>query len=273
MQTVDGLSGPIIIHGPATADYDEHLGALFLTDWSHITAFETWETCGKYGCFTVVPNGLINGTNTFDCTDSSGPACLGTGKRFELTFTPGTKYRIGLVATQADGYLRFSIDAHSLTVRANDLVPVVPYVTDSIVLDAGQRYDVIVEADQPAENYWLRSIVQPCNVIFNSAWNDIRGIVRYVGVTNTTADPTSTQSDIPYSCYDPALASLTPWLGKSVGDAVSEDELDVSWYLVSVFLTDNPGFVDPSSYLHSFFPFFLGGAGWYAVLVRGVLLA
>jgi hypothetical protein len=104
VQTVDGLSGPIIINGPAAANYDEHLGALFLTDWSHTTAFETWRTCAVYGCFTVVPNGLINGTNTFDCSSSPDAACIGGRKRFELTFTPGKKYRIGLVGAQADGY-------------------------------------------------------------------------------------------------------------------------------------------------------------------------
>jgi len=121
------------------------------------------------------------------------------GKQFELTFTPGTKYGIGLVGTQADGYLRFAIDGENLNVIASDLVPVVPHLTESIVLGAGQRYDVIVEVDQPIENYWLRSIFQTCKVILNSAWNDIRGIVRYVDVANITTDPTSTRLDIPYS--------------------------------------------------------------------------
>jgi hypothetical protein len=182
----------------------------------------------------VVPNGLINGTNTFDCSGSSDPACLGGGKRFELTFEKGKKYRIGLVGTQGDGYLRFGIDGHKLTVIANDLVPVVPYVTDSVVLGGGQRYDVIIEADQAVGNYWLRSIVQDCNVIVNSAWNDIRGIVRYEGVADSTADPTTTTS-IPLACYDRALASLVPWLKKPVGSAVEQEEFGVTWYY------DSPG--------------------------------
>lgn len=38
----DGLLGPLIINGPATADYDEDLGMLFLSDWSHIPASELW---------------------------------------------------------------------------------------------------------------------------------------------------------------------------------------------------------------------------------------
>jgi FtsP/CotA-like multicopper oxidase with cupredoxin domain len=150
-----------------------------------------------------------------------------------MTFTPGKKYRIGLVGTQADGFLRSTIDGHNLTVIANDLVPVVPYTTDSIVLGGGQRYDVIIEANQGVDNYWMRSVMQDCNIIFNANWDNIRGVVRYEGVADDTADPTSTQYDIPNIRYDTALANLVPHLKKSVGTATTEDSLPhflVLWY-------------------------------------------
>jgi FtsP/CotA-like multicopper oxidase with cupredoxin domain len=38
VQAWDGILGGIIINGPATANYDEDLGNLFLNDWSHQTA-------------------------------------------------------------------------------------------------------------------------------------------------------------------------------------------------------------------------------------------
>jgi FtsP/CotA-like multicopper oxidase with cupredoxin domain len=190
-----------------------------------------WKSTEKYGGFPIVPNGLINGTNTFDCTGSTDAACLGTGKRFELTFSPGVKYRIGLVGAQADGFLRFTMDNHNFTVISNDLVPVVPYVTDSIVLGGGQRYDIIIEANQAVDNYWMRSIVETCNIILNSNYDGIRGIVRYEGVADTTVDPTTTtNSNTPNACRDGPIASLVPHLNKTVGSAVSEDSLDVSWY-------------------------------------------
>jgi len=147
-----------------------------------------------------------------------------------MTFSPGKKYRIGLVGAQADGYLRFTIDSHNFTVIANDLVPVVPYVTDSLVLGGGQRYDIIVEADQVVGNYWMRSIVETCNIILNSNYNGIRGIVRYEGVADTTSDPTTIQATIPNACSDDSLASLVPHLNKAVGSAATEETLDVSWY-------------------------------------------
>lgn len=38
MQAWDGVFGGILINGPATANYDEDLGHVFLNDWSHATA-------------------------------------------------------------------------------------------------------------------------------------------------------------------------------------------------------------------------------------------
>lgn len=230
VQTIDGLAGPIIIHGPATADYDEHLGALFLSDWDHDTASKKWKNVEKFGGFPIIPNGIINGTNTFDCTGSADSSCLGTGKRFEITFVSGKKYRIGLVGTQADGFLRFSIDNHMLTVISTDLVPIIPYVTESLALGAGQRYDIIVEANQAMGNFWLRAIMESCNIIFNANADNIRGIVRYEGIANTTENPTTTSWKMPNDCHDQQLEKLVPYLRSNVGPAATEESLSLSWY-------------------------------------------
>jgi len=63
----------MIINGPATANYDEDLGTLFLSDWSHIPVSELWDTA-KLGAPPALDTGLINGTNTFS----------GGGKKFEV---------------------------------------------------------------------------------------------------------------------------------------------------------------------------------------------
>ncbi|KAJ5260569.1 hypothetical protein N7478_012174 [Penicillium angulare] len=41
LQLADGLYGPIVIHGPATSDYDIELGPVFITDWFHETDFQS----------------------------------------------------------------------------------------------------------------------------------------------------------------------------------------------------------------------------------------
>lgn len=163
----------------------------------------------------MLENGLINGTNTFDCSSVDDSACVGSGKKFETVFSSGTKYLIRLVNTAVDGHMEFSIDGHELTVIAMDLVPIVPYTTDSVLMSIGQRYDVVVEANADADNYWLRAgWTTACSKNGNAA--NITGIVRYD--SSSTADPTTTSSfTASTSCGDEPLASLVPYLALDVG--------------------------------------------------------
>ena len=147
--------GPLIINGPATADYDEDLGVLFLSDWGHQTAFQGWVNSAKGGPPPELANGLINGTNTYDCSGSTDANCIGNGTKYETTFVSGKKYRIRLINVAIDGHFEFSIDGHNLTVISTDLVPIVPYQTSSVLVSIGQRYDIIVEANAAVDNYWL----------------------------------------------------------------------------------------------------------------------
>lgn len=208
-----GILGPMIINGPATADYDEDLGVITLQDWAHKTAFALWDTA-KQGAPPTMENGLINGTNTYNCTSTS--TCTGiVGKKFETRFQAGKKYRIRLVNVATDGHFQFSIDGHTLTVIANDLVPIKPYKADSVLLTMGQRYDVIVEANATPGDYWLRGAwIDACMTNANS--KGITGIVRYNNAS--TADPTSTSTvTTTPSCNDEPSASLVPHVALDVG--------------------------------------------------------
>ncbi|OJJ51730.1 hypothetical protein ASPZODRAFT_57033 [Penicilliopsis zonata CBS 506.65] len=225
LQYGNGLFGPILIHGPSSANWDVDLGVLPLQDWAHESVFTLWAGITQYGAPPPLPNGLINGTNTFDCRGSSDPACLGTGKRYENSFVQGKKYLIRLVNTAVDGYFRFSIDNHKLTVAATDLVPIQPYETDNVLLGSGQRYDIIVEADQPIGNYWLRATYQTaCRN--NSNANNILGIIRYEG-SDPVAVPTTHMKDFPEECQDEPLDKLVPYMALNAGQGV-EKSLDLS---------------------------------------------
>lgn len=127
-----------IINGPTTADYDEDLGVLFLDDWSHTDVFSLWYTARQGGA-PELENGLINGTNTYDCESSGDSTCSGTlGSKFETVFESGKKYLIRIINVATDGHFQFSIDGHNLTVIATDLVPIQPYVTDSVLVSIAQ---------------------------------------------------------------------------------------------------------------------------------------
>jgi len=215
LQYGDGLYGPLIINGPATADYDEDLGVLFLSDWAHQSVFEIWDSA-RVGAPPALDTGLINGTNTYN----------GGGKKFETTFVSGKKYRIRVINVAIEGHFQFSIDGHSLQVIANDLVPIVPYDTDSLLVSIGQRYDVIVEANATPGDYWLRGgWLTACDPNNNAP--NITGIVRYD--PSSTAELTSTGIVPGSNCGDEPLASLVPHLASSVGNysGITEEDLGI----------------------------------------------
>jgi FtsP/CotA-like multicopper oxidase with cupredoxin domain len=58
----DGIVGPIIIDGPASAQYDEDLGALPITDWYYTPALTLNENAQRGGP-PPIDNILVNGTH------------------------------------------------------------------------------------------------------------------------------------------------------------------------------------------------------------------
>lgn len=228
-----GLLGPIVIHGPATANYDIDLGTFMITEWFHDSVFHIWEVLQKKVALIQpkAENGLINGMNTYDCSGSKDPACLGTGKRFETKFQRGKKHRMRIIGSQADGYMKFAVDGHKLTVIAADFVPIVPYRTDSVILASGQRYDVIVEASQDVGAYWMRAIYQTaCNQNTNDNDDNILGIVRYDGADPDAEPTTKVDPDITNSCGDEPYDKIVPWVSHQVGAETIKSTISLQWY-------------------------------------------
>ncbi|KAH7007165.1 Cupredoxin [Ilyonectria destructans] len=210
LQAWQGIFGGIIINGPATANYEEDLGLVFLNDWDHQTVDELYSSAETSGPPTL-DNGLINGTNVYgDDGDSSQ-----TGTRFNVSFTSGTSYRMRLVNAAVDTHWKFSIDNHTMMVIASDLVPIEPYNTTVLDISMGQRYDIIVTADQAdvADNFWMRAIPQSaCSD--NDSSDNIKGIVYYGDSPST---PSTTAYSYTDSCEDET--SLSPYISKTVSSA------------------------------------------------------
>ncbi|EFX04444.1 extracellular dihydrogeodin oxidase [Grosmannia clavigera kw1407] len=220
VQAWDGVFGGIVINGPATADYDEDLGSLFLNDWTHETADQVLLKAEASGPQTL-DNGLINGTNVYTTTDDTV-----VGSRFETQFSEGKRYRLRLVNGAADTVFKFTVDNHTLEVIATDFVPIQPYATDVVSITMGQRYDVIITANATTDDYWLRAIPQT-SCSDNANADNIRGIVRYS--SSSTADPTTSAWDAAAvdSCYDEDASLLVPYLAIAASDADVTDSFDV----------------------------------------------
>jgi len=206
----DGVAGPIIINGPASANYDYDLGALPVSDLYYASAYT--ESIFAQSAAPTANNGLINGTNK-NAAGTTGAYNVVSG------LIPGAKYRLRLINMAVDNHFVLTLDSHIFTVIAADFVPIVPFNTSSIFIGIGQRYDVIFTASQTPGNYWFRALLPnptsseggSCGA--NSNADGILSIFNYKGVNVT--DPTSTvAADIPEICND--VTTIVPHVVKNV---------------------------------------------------------
>jgi FtsP/CotA-like multicopper oxidase with cupredoxin domain len=196
-----------------SANYDVDLGNLFLQDWDHSTADELYINAQTQGAISAL-TGLINGTNVY----GEDSATDQTGQRFETTFETGTSYLLRLVNVAIDTHFKFTIDNHTMTVIASDFVPVTPYETTEVSIGMGQRYDVIVTADQAdtASDFWMRAVPMiACSD--NDNPDNIKGIIHYGTSTGT---PTTSAYSITDECVDES--SLVPVVSKTVGSSTMD---------------------------------------------------
>ena len=99
----------------------------------------------------------------------------------------GKRYRFRIVGASCDPWFNFTIDGHPMTVIETDGIETEPLVVDSIPVFAGQRYSVVVTANQTVGNYWIRSLSNHPDQTFDGGQSS--AILRYVGAPEQ--DPTT----------------------------------------------------------------------------------
>lgn len=260
LQYPDGVAGPLLIHGPSSADWDEAWDPILISDWVHDSAFAVFQ-------HELVPpppisqSVLLNGTGRYLCNKSdprcvcpqTDPHCVGPSSYFTKTFKKGKRYLLRLINASTDAGFIFSIDGHILKVISTDFVPIHPYTTNSLHIAIGQRYSVIVEAtepDTPARdgNYWIRTQVPTgCGNIDPNGSDERTGIIRYNSAS--TPLPSSTKNQFPSNCTDEPYESLKPiveWLVQHPENNVTENtyeagiDLDKTHGYQRWDLTDTP---------------------------------
>ena len=195
-----GAIGGLQINGPATQNYDIDLGTYMVGDWYNRSA---WQVDDEANANLNNPTGgrpppnsdniLINGTN-------KGPN--GTGKYGTGSLTKGKKYLLRLINPSVDNQIRVQLDNHKFTVITSDLVPVEPITTNWLLLGIGQRYNVIIDADQDVGNYWFRAVAETgCSSFCNNPAGGL-SIFSYAGAP--AGNPTSVNATKPVDCNEPA---------------------------------------------------------------------
>lgn len=199
----DGVYGPMVINGPSTADYDIDLGVLPVTDWYYATATQL-DMRMVYGAGPPkADNGLLNGT----MVSPDGTQ----GSYAKTTLQPGKTHRLRLINTSVDNHFMVSLDNHQMTLIQADFVAIEPQVVDWVFIAIGQRYDVLITANETVDNYWFRAEVQtPCGSNNNNG--NIKSIFSYEGASDSY--PTSNGSSYVGGCSD--QTGLVPYVQKDV---------------------------------------------------------
>ena len=216
----DGVVGSIVINGPASANYDIDLGPYPVSDWFYQTSWQindlTLDDLQSHNPGPQANNILVNGT---------GKNVAGTTGSYSVTkITSGKKYRLRLINTSVDNNIRVSLDNHLMQVMTTDFVPVKPAYNQTILLAIGQRYDVVITANQTAGNYWFRAQVATDCQSGNDNTNGQLAIFSYDTVT--TANPSSTAYATPSTgCFEPT--SLAPFWVQPVPSTSAFSNLDV----------------------------------------------
>jgi len=104
-----------------------------------------------------------------------------------------------------------------MTVISDDFVPIKPFTTQALTIAVGQRYDVIVEANQPVASYYFRIGTgggQCDGPNEQAAAGNTKGaIIKYAGAGD--APPTATASTLPPGCGEeknlvPFVSTVVP---------------------------------------------------------------
>ncbi|KAJ9608273.1 laccase, multicopper oxidase, benzenediol:oxygen oxidorectuctase [Cladophialophora chaetospira] len=231
-QYSDGVVGTIIINGPTTSNYDYDLGTYPITDWYHRPAFEIGPLIQTGGFPRGPPpadNILINGTNV---------GLNGTGGRYSrTTIAKGKKYKLRLINTSTNDNFKVSLDGHNFTVVSADFVPLNRYSTQYLFIGIGQRYDVIIEANQAVDNYWFH--VVPVGGCSNNLNSNAVAIFTYQGANSTGLPSSASRNNGPTGaaasdCTDPN-SQLIPYVKLDVPSNYTIPEssrLDVGFAIV-----------------------------------------
>ncbi|KAI9511057.1 laccase 1 [Russula earlei] len=183
-QYCDGLRGPLVIYDPndphrALYNIDNEYTVITLGDWYHAVS----------SAMSQFSSTLINGKGRYPGGPQNVPLAV-------VNVQSGLRYRLRLVSISCDPAYKFSIDKHQLTVIEVDGNNVKEVVVDSLDIFAGQRYSVVLYANQASAAYWIRALPNAEGQNFAGFTNV--AILRYVDA-RVPDPPTDPNVDIPRS--------------------------------------------------------------------------
>jgi FtsP/CotA-like multicopper oxidase with cupredoxin domain len=187
VQYGEGLFGPLIVaERTPIADYDRE-EVLLVNDW-FLEPGDVLLARLLKGAAMKMPPGKEKrdkpdvGDLPFESGLINGRGRARGGKKSPLTafeVKKGETVRFRLINGSSTYALRFQIDGHPLTVIATDGAAVQPVRVDNLLLGVGERYDVLLKADQGGV-HWIRAVTLD--------GNEVRAVLRYAGAAAAEPD-------------------------------------------------------------------------------------
>jgi iron transport multicopper oxidase len=200
---------------------DEIDAVILLTDWHHKLADELRDlllTPGSGGNEPTPDSALINNVGDYLCKT---PPCASL---YSTKIVAGKAKKFRILNGSAMAVFHFAIQGHKLHIVETDGVTLDGNtVVDTLRLNAGQRYSVIIKADQEPRNYWIRAkmdeTIYPDGTVSTNWQPEVYGELKYVKPTGES-----------YSISRPSLESysaMNAQITKSVKDGAINIDMDV----------------------------------------------
>ena len=205
-QRSKGLFGAFVVRANKPLEMDEHI--MTLQEWNHDwdsdmedakMVFGGYENRKKFvnsksldgQIFSLMKSqsGLVNGRGRYldpsSKTHNEAPLEI-------FNVQPTKQYRFRVIGAGALYPWTISIDNHKLTMIATDGFDIEPQIADSFILNAGERYDFIITADQPIGNYWIRA-----KTLESNRNTSTEAILHYIGAADSepSSSPRTCTSD------------------------------------------------------------------------------
>ncbi|KAL0106109.1 hypothetical protein PUN28_016084 [Cardiocondyla obscurior] len=183
-QRGDGVFGPLIVRVPPKIDwhkdlYDYDENTIVIADWIHELGLNKFLAHYHSDGDNKAPNLLINGLGRF--TIKNGNETQTAMPVTTFVVKPSFRYRFRVINAEfLNCPIEISVDNHTLYVVSSDGRDLEPVQAESLVTYAGERFDFILEMNQPVDNYWMRFRgLMDCDERFLSAYQV--AILRYEG--------------------------------------------------------------------------------------------
>ncbi|CAN8098922.1 unnamed protein product [Discula destructiva] len=231
-QGLDGLVGPLVILSKKEKEaqayqYDTDR-VILVQDWYHDPSPGLLrQTLSPGSENSPIPNGaLINGRNQVDCSLHTDRRCDNSTTQFAtFDLAPNKRHRLRIINVGGFGWFEVSVDKHlKLPVTEVDGVSVEPVTDSTVLVGPGQRYSVLIRADQTLHSglFWFRArMLTHCfseNVLPDQGVAEAKAIMRYdrgrkslIYKKQHTLPKTEADSGkFTVSCKDPAPGTYQP---------------------------------------------------------------